>query len=224
MRNTWTVTLGLLALLSGGCDKDKDETPEESPEDKEAAAKQSAALEPGLGDFESSWETQSGKSWAAITDKPAGGASTVTMEFADDGANGTKKSMHLEGDVVLENFPFPFSGARVAIGVVDGPKAKGIDVNKFEGIEFWTKGDGKEYMIRVMDERIRDFNFHHYKWKTTSEWKHHRVPFKDLAQFDWGDPTEWDGKKVKGLMITNYSAPGEEHGDMSLFMDEISFF
>lgn len=222
MRTQSIVALGLFTLLNGGCGKN--EALEESPEAKAAAAEQSASLEPGLGDFETNGKTQSGKSWAAITDEPAGGASTVTMEFVDDGANGTKKSMHLKGNVRLENFPFPFSGARVAIGVIEGPEAKGIDVTKFEGIEFWTKGDGKEYMIRVMDERIRDFNFHHYKWKTTSEWERHRVAFKDLAQFDWGDPTEWNGQKIKGLMITNYSAPGEEHGDMSLFMDEITLY
>lgn len=219
MRTTWTATLGLLVLVAGGCGKDEDESAK-----ADSASEEQLVLEPGLGNFDESWETELGKRWSAITDKPAGGASTVTMEFADGGANGTKKSMHLQGNVRLDNFPFPFSGARVAIGPVEGPEARGIDVTKFEGIEFWTKGDGKEYMIRVMDERIRDFNFHHYKFKAESDWKHHRVPFKDLAQFDWGDPTEWTGKKIKGLMITNYSAPGEEHGEMSLFMDEISFF
>jgi hypothetical protein len=173
--------------------------------------------------FESGLSTPFGTDWRAIDDTQGGGKSSSKIEIVAGGANATKKALKASGAVTVKDYPFPFAGIGLPLGKVVDHVPTPSDLSAYTGIQFWVKGDGKRYMLRAMSTDVQDFNFFHFVFTAGPEWTLISVPFTSLVQFDWGEKVEWTGKSVPALLFTNYSAPGEDFGGFTLYLDEISF-
>ncbi len=145
-----------------------------------------------------------GTGWSVTTDAMAGGKSTTTMKVADGGANGSAKSLAINGDIVG---PLPFAWGGVMF--MPGSQPMGAaNLSAANGIEFWARGDGKTYRLmlfaqsRGMTPVTRDF-------VAGSEWKHVSIPF---SAFDG-----LDGKGVLGIAFTGGPTPGS----FTLQIDEV---
>jgi hypothetical protein len=174
--------------------------------------------------FESDLHTPFGNDWRPVNDQAGGGVSTAQAELVAGGANGTAHALRVHGKVTVGDYLFPMGGIGLPLGAVRDHMPSPVDIARYSGVEFWVKGDGKRYMLRVMDDDVKDFNFHHYPFTTTPDWQLVRLRFADLKQFDWGQRVAWTGRTVSAFLFTNYSPPGEDFGDFEFFLDEISFF
>jgi hypothetical protein len=177
-----------------------------------------------LGTFETGIASPVGTRWHAVTDKAAGGVSSMSAAVVAGGAAGTGHALHLQGNAKLGDFPFPFAGARLAFSPVKGDEPTPMDISTYQGIELWLKGDGKQYLVRFLSSDVRDFNYPHVVLRADKQWTKHRTLFRDLVQFDWGEKLAWTGKNIKGLMVTNYNAPGEDPGALEFYLDEVKLF
>jgi len=178
-----------------------------------------------ISDFENTgMHTPFGTDWREVNDKAGGGVSTADAEIVAGGANGTRHALHVHGKVSVGDYLFPMGGVGLPLGPVKDHIPKPVDISKYKGVQFWAKGDGKRYMLRVADEDVKDYNFHHYQFTTTADWQLVRIPFAELKQFDWGQRVGLTGHQVSSFLITNYSPPGEDFGTFEIFVDEISLF
>jgi imidazolonepropionase-like amidohydrolase len=111
---------------------------------KEAAQPAVAAGE--LSDFEDgTTKAAFGFGWQATADKLAGGKSEAEIKVVPGGANGSKYSLLVEGEV-RPGFVFPFAGAAFY------PAAKPMQPANLSGaksIRFRAKGDGQTYRVMV---------------------------------------------------------------------------
>jgi hypothetical protein len=211
-----------LVLVSGGCEGKSQGAAKTHSEP--ALSIRAGGPKLVVADFESGLSTPFGTDWRAVNDNQGGGTSSASVAIVDDGANRTKKALKATGKVTVADYPFPFAGPGLPLGKVIDHIPTPSDLSKYQGVSFWVKGDGKRYMLRVMSNDVEDYNFFHYVFTATPDWTLIQVPFTSLVQFDWGQKIEWSGKSVASFMFTNYSAPGEEFGDFTLYIDEIDLF
>ena len=99
-----------------------------------------------LSDFEDgTTKAAFGFGWLATFDKMAGGKSEAEIKVVPGGANGSKYSLLVEGEV-RPGFVFPFAGAAFY------PAAKPMQPANLSGaksIRFRAKGDGQTYRVMV---------------------------------------------------------------------------
>jgi hypothetical protein len=189
------------------------------PEGGELAAPRPA---PRLGDVEGTEEDS--RLWQGIDDVVAGGVSTGKLEVVKGGAAGTAHALHFTGNVVLKEFPFPYAGLGRPLARGKDGEAVAADLSGYKGLEFWARGDGKKYYVRLSDTEVRDYDYHHFVFTAGPAWKRFRVPFADLKQFSWGKQVPWTGKHVRDLSFTSYSEPGTAAGKIDLYVDEVALF
>ncbi|HEY1203055.1 MAG: CIA30 family protein [Bryobacteraceae bacterium] len=99
-----------------------------------------------ISDFEDgTTKAAFGFGWLATADKLAGGKSEAAIKVVAGGANGSKYSLLVEGEV-RPGFVFPFGGA----AFYPGPKPmQPANLSAAASIRFWAKGDGKTYHVMV---------------------------------------------------------------------------
>lgn len=218
MQHTATWSVLLLAAATSACKA------KASPKEQSPTTSHTAVVGPRLGGFEDGLGAGDGTTWKGVNDEGAGGSSTVKVDDVEGGAAGSRRALHAKGQVKLADFPFPFAGVRVPFGPIANGEATPMSITNYQGLEFWAKGDGKEYFVRMLSADVQDYNYHHFVFRAGKDWQKFRVPFAQLVQFEWGDAKPWSGERMKGLMITNYNAPGEEAGPIEFYLDEVSLF
>jgi len=135
-----------------------------------------------------------GSGWQESTDKMAGGASVVQKEVVAGGASGTAKSLAISGEVKA-GFAFPWAGVMFLPGAA--PMAP-VNLSKFQGVSFWTKGDGRSYELMFFATRlgrmpaIKNFT-------AGPDWAQVTVPFSDL---------NLDGTDIMGIFVGGGPALG----------------
>lgn len=86
-----------------------------------------------------------GFGWGATADKLAGGKSEAEIKVVAGGANASKYSLLVEGEI-RPGFVYPFGGA----AFYPGPKPmQPANLSAAASIRFWAKGDGKTYRVMV---------------------------------------------------------------------------
>ncbi len=122
-----------------------------------------------------------GSGWQESTDKLAGGVSVVQKGVIPGGASGTAKSLAISGEVKA-GFAFPWSGMMFLPGAAPMAPA---NLSSFQGVSFWTKGDGRGYELMLFATRlgrmpaIKNFT-------AGPDWTQITVPFSEL-NLDGGD-------------------------------------
>jgi imidazolonepropionase-like amidohydrolase len=162
----------------------------------EAAAP--AAQAPATGEI-SNFEDGSlkgtfGSGWQESTDQMAGGASVVQKEVVAGGAAGTGKSLAISGEVKA-GFAFPWAGMMFLPGAAPMAPA---NLSSFQGVSFWTKGDGRSYEFMLFATRlgrmpaIKNFT-------AGPDWTQVTVPFSEL---------NLDGSDILGIFVGGGPALG----------------
>jgi len=223
-----SAAIAFLILGASGCSLTDGDGPGQtamaSPAGDRAAGAHPAAPRPGLrlGDVEGG--AADTRLWEGIDDVVAGGASTGKLEVVKGGAAGTAHALHFTGNVVLKEFPFPYAGLGRPMARGKNGEAVAADLSGYQGLEFWARGDGKQYYVRLSDTDVHDYDYHHFVFTAGPAWKHYRVPFAELQQFSWGKKVPWTGKHVRDISFTSYSQPGTAAGAIDLYVDEVALF
>jgi len=145
-----------------------------------------------------------GAGWSKSTDALFGGKSITDYKIISGGANGTKKSLRVTGEIVA-GLPYNWAGAMFTPG--DHPFAP-ANLSKTSGLKFWAKGDGKTY--RLMFFTVGGGNIPQVATFTAgSDWKQYSFPFSTF-----GDS---DGHDVQGILFSG----GPEIGKFNFQIDEV---
>ncbi|HKV38463.1 MAG TPA: amidohydrolase family protein [Blastocatellia bacterium] len=164
-----------------------------------------AGPESGLvSDFDGDTPTaQFGLGWMVTTDSVAGGKSVAQFRLVPGGANGSKGSLEITGEI-KPPFAYPWAGA------IFFPGAQPMTpVNLFskKKISFWAKGDGKQYRIMIFGQS------HGYipaslTFEAGPQWKEYTFPLTSFGM---------DGHDVTGIAFAG--GPGE--GSFEFQIDEV---
>jgi len=165
------------------------------------------------GDVKTGWST----GWMALSDKVAGGSSISNIRTVLKGADNSKHSLHIFGEVTTK-FQYGFAGATAPLGE---EAEQFFDVSQYHGLKFKTRGDGKTYRLVFTTKAVRDYDDFFHVFSTSSDWKEIVVPFSDLRQFGFGKKVEWTAKDVQAIEIMTLGSPYDEFG---LYIDDITFY
>lgn len=157
-----------------------------------------AATVPATGEIsnfdDSTLKGSFGSGWQESTDKLAGGVSVVQKEVVAGGAAGTAKSLAISGEVKA-GFAFPWAGMMFLPG--SAPMAP-ANLAGFQGVSFWTKGDGRSYELMLFATRLGQMpaikNF-----TAGPDWTQITVPFSELSL---------DGSDIMGIFLGGGPALG----------------
>jgi hypothetical protein len=172
------------------------------------------------------WWKNADKEGARFSE-PADGA---PLKFADGGAHGSAKALHIAGSTV--------KGSDQAYGVEVGTnlistKGSLYDGSKYLGVSFMAKVGPKS--VKTVRFNLGDVNTHpdlgscqscwnHFSKdvELTTEWQEYQVAFKDMAQRPgWGEPRP-KSISAKELYTLTFAFEGSG-GQFELFVDDIQF-
>jgi imidazolonepropionase-like amidohydrolase len=148
------------------------------------AASQSMAPRP-ISDFEDGTTKASfGFGWLATSDQVVGGKSTAEIQVAPGGANGSRFSLAVRGEI-RPGFPFAFAGAAFYPGSAPMQPA---DLSASKAIAFWAKGDGQTYRLMVYTQ-ARGYIPGTQPFTAGPEWRLYTFPLADFGGTDGHDVT-----------------------------------
>jgi imidazolonepropionase-like amidohydrolase len=168
-----------------------------------------AGLESGLvSDFEDGKATAKfGAGWASSTDRVAGGKSVADFAVVAGGANGSKYSLMITGEI-SPGFGYPWAGAMFCPGAQPMSPA---NLSSKKGIRFWTKGDGQSYQVMVYTKGA-GYMPASQKFTASADWKEVTIPFANLGGTD--------GHDIMGIAF----AAGSGMAKFSFQIDEVSLY
>ena len=168
--------------------------------DKAAAPVAKPAPAPASGeisDFEDgTTAARFGSPWTDSTDQLAGGKSIVRKEIVDGGANGSRKSLAISGEV-RQGFAFPWAG----LMFLPGPQPMApTDLSAFDGVSFEAKGEtGATYQFMAFATHLGRLPVQR-TFTAGPEWKRVTFTFADLGL---------DGTDIMGIFMGGGPALGE---------------
>jgi imidazolonepropionase-like amidohydrolase len=145
-----------------------------------------------------------GAGWAVSTDSLAGGKSSAAFKVVEGGAQGSKGSLLIEGEVIAGG-PATWAGAIFYPG--PAPMAP-ANLSAKKEIIFWAKGDGRTYSVMLFAPS-RSFRPLAQTFVAAPEWKEFVFP---LARFEG-----FDGRDLAGLFI----GAGPPAGKFALQIDDV---
>ncbi len=148
------------------------------------AASQSVAPRP-ISDFEDGTTKASfGFGWLATSDQVVGGESTAEIQVVPGGANGSRFSLAVRGEI-RPGFPFAFAGAAFYPGSAPMQPA---DLSASQAIVFWAKGDGQTYRLMVYSQ-ARGYIPGTQPFTAGPEWRLYIFPLAEVGGTDGRDIT-----------------------------------
>jgi hypothetical protein len=148
------------------------------------AARPAVGAESGLvSDFDHGKPSSTfGAGWQVSTDQLRGGKSTASFSVVDGGAQTTKGSLQVEGEV-MPDFPYAWAGAIFYPG--SQPMAP-ADLSDKKKVRFWAKGDGRTYNIMLF-AASRSFAPAIQTFVAGPEWKEYTFAFANFENLDGHD-------------------------------------
>jgi imidazolonepropionase-like amidohydrolase len=158
-----------------------------------------------ISDFEDNKPTAKfGAGWSVSTDSIAGGKSTADMKPVADGANGSKYSLKVSGNID-GGLPFAWAGVMFSPGAQIFAPAN-LSANK--DLTFWAKGDGKAYRAMIFTAsggRIPA----QQTFTSEKNWKQYKLP---LSSFNGTD-----GHDIAAILFVG----GPAAGTFELYLDNV---
>jgi hypothetical protein len=146
--------------------------------------------------------------WMTDCDKNNLGTTVSPVPFkpSKGGCKGsTKYSAHIWGHFGKSQAPWPY----VALTCTLAPGGSAVDLSGFKAIEFWVKGDGKDYSFMLARAAVQDFCNFRKEFKSTSGWTKVTIKLADLTQPAWGKPVPF---KLSDVLYVTF-APGASFSD-----------
>lgn len=157
-----------------------------------------------VSDFDDLTTKSNYGAWLTSTDSILGGKSTAKMETVAGGANNSKGSLHVTGEVA-PSFQFAWSGVMFSPGrQVMSP----VDLSRKKTIRFWVKGDGKTYRIMLFTEKTGPMPLTQ-TFTAGPEWKQFTFT---IASFGGAD-----GHGLNAVVF----AAGPTPGNFEFYLDEV---
>src|SRR5262245_13872566 len=156
-----------------------------------------AGSESGLvSDFEEEKvSAKFGSGWSVSTDAMAGGKSRAEMKVAPEGAQGSRRSLLITGEI-SPDLSYAWAGAMFSPGsTVMAP----ANLSSKDEISFWARGDGKTCRIMLF-ARSHGFQPEIKSFVAGPEWK--RFAFR-ISEFGG-----MDGSDLMGILFAGGPAPG----------------
>jgi len=186
-----TATRGIIAVWKAGLQVDR-ESYRAGIERVKLNAKQAQAATPlaagesrSISDFEDNQPSvKFGAGWSVSTDSILGGKSAAEMKAAAGGANSSKHSLKVSGNVD-GSLPFAWAGVKFSPGAQVFRPAN-LSANK--NLTFWAKGDGKTYRAMIFTEsggRIPA----QQTFTSERDWKQYTMPLSSFNGTDGHDVT-----------------------------------
>lgn len=198
-----TATRNIVAVWKAGVQGDRGAYRAEITKQKEQAEKTASATletvsgEGAISDFESGKPDASfGFGWSVSTDSIAGGKSTGTMKVVADGANGSKQSLDVSGEI---DGSLSYAWAGVMFSPGSQPFVP-VNLSSKKSLTFWAKGDGQTYRAMLFTEsggRIPA----QQTFTVGSHWKQFTFP---LSAFNGTD-----GHDVTAILLVGGPQPGK---------------
>lgn len=176
----------------------------------EEAKQKTAAPPPGsesglISDFEDGTTgSRFGLGWAVSTDRYAGGKSTAALKVVEGGANGSRRSLSVSGEVA-PGLAYAWSGAIFFPSSVPFAPA---NLSHKKELAFWAKGDIKTLAVMV---NLKDKGFIPLTVPVTigADWREFAIPFTAFGNSD--------GSNITAVSI----AAGPEPGPFAFQIDEV---
>lgn len=162
-----------------------------------------------------------GGTWFTYSDRPEGGTSQVIPQAGSafqprsGGPEKSSKYAQMSGKVTTD-FPDGYIGMGVDLKSANTP----IDLSEFNGIEFWAKGDGKTYRLKLHSAATSDYDDYHYDFSTNPEWTRYVVDFDSMQQEGWGQPANRE-EALKTALKIQWQTIGQPHDSVELAVDNI---
>jgi hypothetical protein len=206
------LTAVLLLLIMIGCRKLL------QPELFEPLEGRTAVLLDDLEDGDSLNEF--GGKWYTRNDTQFGGDSEVipaVFRSSSGGPAGSDKCAQISGRVTT-TFDWGFIG----VGTNLNKPANPVDIQEFNGIEFWTKGDGKVYRMKFRSNITTDYDDFGYDFTATNDWTRVNVDFSALYQQGWGRE-RIRMKALSAVIGINWQTIDQPLDKVKLAVDHIRF-
>ncbi|MGO9094952.1 MAG: CIA30 family protein [Bryobacteraceae bacterium] len=149
-----------------------------------------------ISDFEDGASKASfGFGWLATSDQVVGGKSTAEIHVAPGGANGSRFSLAVHGEI-RPGFPFAFAGAAFYPGSAPMQPA---DLSASKAIAFWAKGDGQTYRLMVYSQ-ARGYIPGTQPFTAGPEWHEYIFPLEEFGM---------DGRDVTAIVFSAGPQPAK---------------
>jgi hypothetical protein len=161
-----------------------------------------------------------GGKWYTRNDIQFGGDSEVMPAVfisSRGGPGGSHKCAQMSGRVT-STFDWGFIGVGTNLNKSAGP----VDIREFNGIEFWTRGDGKVYRMKFRSNITGDYDDFGYDFTATNEWTRIAVDFSGLYQQGWGRERTRD-KALSAVIGINWQTIDQPLDNVKLAIDNIRF-
>lgn len=97
-----------------------------------------------------------------------------------------------------------------------------VDIRAYNGIEFWTRGDGKKYRLKFRSKVTGDYDDYGYDFVATKDWIRLIIDFEDLYQEGWGQKVSKD-EALSAVISITWQIIGQPHSSIELAVDCIRF-
>ena len=139
--------------------------------------------------------------WIPAGDSMNGGKSTSTFKVVEPGAENSKGAMQISGEVIGgQTMPMAFAGALFSPAQ---PPMQPVNLSSKKEINFWAKGDGKDYTLVVLTESRSGSSGEMPAMTIFSagpQWKQYKFPFSAF---------QTDGGNLIGLGFIRAEEPGK---------------
>lgn len=160
--------------------------------------------------------------WFTYDDKNQGGDSQVIPEGYSafrprpGGIESSTKIAEITGNVTT-TYPDGFVGFGTDLNPNNTTPR---DLSEYDAIEFWAKGDGKTYRMKIHSAATSDYDDYGYDVVTSPEWKRHVISFEELQQEGWGQSVNRQEALETALKI-QWQTIGQPHESINLAVDNI---
>ncbi len=210
--------LSSLNVKLAGVQTALDSIPVPNVEGKKLPAKGNSLL---IDDFESGGTSNPlGGNWMTDTDHNNLGTVMYPIPFKP-GAGGSKDSpkfgAHIFGHYGKSIAPWPYAMLTGTLGPTQG---QAVDLSDFKTIQFWAKGDGKDYSVVLARAAIQDYANPRNDFKAQAGWTKVILNLADFKQPTWGRQVP---PKVSDILYFSFTpAATFSDEDFNLWVDDVT--
>jgi len=148
-----------------------------------------------ISDFEEKISSNFGSGWALSSDSIIGGKSKSKMELTGDGAEGSRGSLLVTGEITEGGY-IAWSGVMFFPGETRMAPA---NLSSCEGLSFWLKGTERKYAVVIFAQHTGFMPAYSRVFRAGPEWKEFFFSFKDMGL---------EAYDVTGIFIGAYQDSG----------------
>lgn len=178
------------------------------PRPKAQASPAASAVEDQtlISDFEDGTTgVRFGSGWQTTTDQMAGGASTVSQQWVEGGAQGSRGALQVSGEV-LPGFAYPWAGTMFFPAPAP---MQPVDASARKELVFQVRGDGRQYSAMLFSGASAQAMPIIRMFTADAQWREVRLPLSDFAGADLS--------QLRGIAFT----AGQPQGRFEFLLDHV---